>query len=49
VIEPFVSAVGFVDNLDGKYSRLQSLTIEEYRELELAHHRGHVADSLLGA
>jgi uncharacterized protein YPO0396 len=49
VIEPFVSAVGFVDNLDGKYSRLQSLTIEEYRELELAHHRGRVADSLLGA
>jgi uncharacterized protein YPO0396 len=49
VIEPFVSAFGFVDNLDGKYSRLQSLTIEEYRELELAHHRGRVADSLLGA
>jgi uncharacterized protein YPO0396 len=49
VIEPFVSAVGFVDNLDGKYSRLQSLTIEEYRERELAHHRDRVADSLLGA
>ncbi|NNN21529.1 MAG: AAA family ATPase [Acidimicrobiales bacterium] len=31
VIEPHVSAVGFVDNPDGNYSRLQSLTIEEYR------------------
>ncbi len=32
VIEPHVSAVGFVDNPDGNYSRLQSLTIEEYRQ-----------------
>lgn len=31
VIEPHVSAVGFVDNPDGNYSRLQCLTIEEYR------------------
>jgi uncharacterized protein YPO0396 len=31
VIEPFVSAVGFVDNRSGNYSRLQTLTIEEYR------------------
>lgn len=31
VIEPHVSAVGFVDNLNGNYSRLQCLTIEEYR------------------
>ena len=30
VIEPHVQAVGFVDNLDGNYSRLQCLTIEEY-------------------
>ncbi|MCB1001750.1 MAG: AAA family ATPase [Acidimicrobiales bacterium] len=31
VIEPHVSAVGFVDNLNGSYSRLQCLSIEEYR------------------
>lgn len=36
VIEPFVSAVGFVDNPTGAYSRLQTLTIEEYRERQLA-------------
>lgn len=32
VIEEFVSAVGFVDNPTGSYSRLQNLTITEYRE-----------------
>lgn len=37
VIEPFVAAVGFMDNINGNYSRLQSLTIEEYRERQLAH------------
>jgi uncharacterized protein YPO0396 len=37
VIEPFVSAVGFVDNQGGSYSRLQSLTIEEYHDLQRAH------------
>jgi uncharacterized protein YPO0396 len=31
VIEPHVSCVGFVDNIDGNYSRLQRLTIEEHR------------------
>jgi uncharacterized protein YPO0396 len=31
VIEPYVSAVGFVENLNGNYSRLQCLSIEEYR------------------
>lgn len=31
VIDPHVSCVGFVDNLDGNYSRLQRLTIEEHR------------------
>lgn len=30
VIEPFVSAVGFVENRTGECSRMQSLTIEEY-------------------
>jgi len=37
VIEPFVSAVGFVDNVNGNYSRLQSLTIQEYHDRQLAH------------
>jgi uncharacterized protein YPO0396 len=31
VIEPYVAAVGFVDNPSGSYSRLQSLTIAEFR------------------
>ena len=31
IIEPFVSAVGFVHNDDGKASMLRNLTIEEYR------------------
>ncbi len=31
VIEPYVSAVGFVDNPTGSYSRLQTLTIAEYK------------------
>ncbi|HSF98347.1 MAG TPA: SbcC/MukB-like Walker B domain-containing protein, partial [Ornithinibacter sp.] len=30
VIEPYVSAVGFVENRTGQRSRLQTLTIEEY-------------------
>jgi uncharacterized protein YPO0396 len=36
VIEPYVSAVGFVDNPDSNDSRLQTLTIEEYRARRLA-------------
>jgi uncharacterized protein YPO0396 len=32
VIEPYVHAIGFVDNPSGSYSRLQTLTIEEFRE-----------------
>jgi uncharacterized protein YPO0396 len=31
VIEPYVHAIGFVDNPDGRYSRVQTLTIEEFR------------------
>jgi uncharacterized protein YPO0396 len=31
VIEPYVSAVGFVDNRTGNSSRIQTLTIEEFR------------------
>ncbi|MBM7366965.1 ATP-binding protein [Gordonia hydrophobica] len=30
-IEPFVSAVGYVENRGGSYSQLQCLTIEDYR------------------
>jgi uncharacterized protein YPO0396 len=38
IIEPYVSSVGFVDNTqEGDYSRLQCMTIEEYRERRLAH------------
>jgi uncharacterized protein YPO0396 len=33
VIEPYVSAVGYVDNPNGNYSRLLSLTIAEYRRM----------------
>jgi uncharacterized protein YPO0396 len=32
VIEPYVSAVGFVDNESGSYSRLHSMTVEEFRD-----------------
>lgn len=31
IIEPFVATVGFVQNEDGKNSRLRNLTIEQYR------------------
>jgi uncharacterized protein YPO0396 len=37
VIEPHVAAVGFVDNIDGNFSRLQRLTITEYRRLRSEH------------
>ncbi len=37
VIEPYVSAVGFVDNPSGSYSRLQTLTIEEYKRRRQQH------------
>jgi uncharacterized protein YPO0396 len=36
VIEPYVSVVGFVDNPDERYSRLYTLTVEEYRARRLA-------------
>lgn len=39
VIEPYVRAIGFVDNPTGSYSRLQTLTIEEFRERQAAHPR----------
>jgi uncharacterized protein YPO0396 len=31
VIEPYVRAIGFVDNPTGTFSRLQTMTIEDYR------------------
>ncbi len=37
VIEPYVRAIGFVDNPSGSYSQLLTLTIEEFR----AHQSGH--------
>jgi uncharacterized protein YPO0396 len=40
VIEPYVSAVGFVDNPASNFSRLQTLTIEEYHARRLAHVTG---------
>lgn len=36
VIDPFVSGVGFVENKEGNYSRLQNLTIQEYRARKAA-------------
>ena len=32
VIEPYVAAVGFVHNEEGRDSKLRNLTITEYRE-----------------
>lgn len=32
VIEPYVKAIGFVDNPERNYSRVQTLTLEEFRE-----------------
>ena len=37
VIEPFVNAVGYVDNPRRDNSRLHCMTIEEYRHQQLAH------------
>ncbi|WP_256839770.1 ATP-binding protein [Ornithinimicrobium faecis] len=45
VIEPYVRAIGFVDNPTGSYSRLQTLTIEEFQEVRTQ----HVATTLAGA
>lgn len=37
VIEPYVAAVGFVDNPTNRFSRLQGLTIEEFRRQRSEH------------
>ncbi|SCG39954.1 ATP-binding protein [Micromonospora inositola] len=42
VIEPYVSAVGFVDNPTGSDSRLRSLTIEEYHQKRDVHQLAHL-------
>ncbi|MDX2375215.1 AAA family ATPase [Microbacterium sp. LRZ72] len=39
VIEPYVSAIGFVDNPTGAASRVHTLTIEEFREQQAAARR----------
>ncbi len=39
VIEPYVRAIGYVDNPSGSYSRLQTMTIEEFRERQAGHAR----------
>jgi len=45
VIEPYVAAVGFVDNPTSMFSRLQTLTIEEYRTRRAAHAFAAVAST----
>ena len=37
VIEPYVKAIGFVDNPDGTASRVQTMTIEEFRSRRDGH------------
>ena len=37
VIEPYVKSIGIVDNPTGTYSRLQTMTIEEYRKRRDGH------------
>jgi uncharacterized protein YPO0396 len=44
VIEPYVAAVGFVDNPTGAGSRLRTLTIAEYRRRRLAEVAAAVSD-----
>jgi uncharacterized protein YPO0396 len=45
VIEPYVSVVGFVDNLSGAHSRLQGFTITEFRGTLANRGRGRQAGS----
>ncbi len=49
IIEPYVRAVGFVENRQGERSRLQTLTIEEYRRGREAHLASLVASASAGA
>jgi uncharacterized protein YPO0396 len=46
VIEPYIAAVGYADNTpQGDYSRLQNLTIEEYRQRRIAHELARAAEA----
>jgi uncharacterized protein YPO0396 len=45
VIEPFVNAVGFVENPRGDNSRLHCMTIEEYRRRQQVHLERQLAES----
>ncbi len=47
VIEPFVSAVGFVANRTGNYSQLQTLTIEEFHARQAGHSRRRDLERLI--
>jgi uncharacterized protein YPO0396 len=47
VIEPFVSAVGFVANRTGSYSQLQTLTIEEFHARQSQHGRRRDLERLI--
>jgi len=47
VIEPHVSCVGFVDNVNGDFSRLQRITIEEL-QLRRSEHRAALAEPAAG-
>ena len=47
VIEPYVSAVGYVDNPTQQDSRLQTLTIEEYRARRIEHALGQQKQAAL--
>ncbi|MBI9113488.1 ATP-binding protein [Sanguibacter suaedae] len=49
VIEPFISAVGYVDNPTGRGSRLQTLTIDQYRAKRAEHLVGALGASLGGS
>lgn len=46
VIEPFISAVGYVDNPTGRSSRLQTLTIHQYRAKRAEHLVGALGASI---
>jgi len=47
VIEPHVSCVGFVDNVNGDRSRLQRITVEEL-QLRRSEHRAALTEGAAG-
>jgi uncharacterized protein YPO0396 len=48
IIEPFVAAVGFVHNEDGRESKLRNLTIEEYQAQKAAYGLPQAAAESIG-